>query len=267
MDRERRDLYVEGTTDQAFLEWLVDSRISPRARVVPVDYVDIPEPDDGGGNRGRLLNFLTMVASEEADIRGLVDADFDRLFGVAGDAPPNAWLTDHRDLESYVLAVENFDAAIRGGCGLVGPSAADMFASMADAALFLASVRVVSLRQSLKLPISKGTWIRHVKCADGKVVEVKRQPLATGLLQAAGHSLKVREKFLTDVERTAEELAAHAPRDVLHGKDCMLILTKQLSSTTVEVDDAGRLVRGTFQRNRLHEFATLAAVVEYLAGA
>lgn len=265
MDPQRRELYVEGVTDKAFLEWLTGERMKRDARVITIDFVDMPGKERGG-NRGRLIDFLSLVDGEPVDIRGLVDADHHRFHGDGGNLPSAAWLTDHRDIESYVLTEANVDTVLRAGCGLLHPSADTVFQSMTECAGFIAAVRLVSARGSLDLPTSHGTWLRSVSCRNGVCVDLQKRQLVASLLQAAGQSLTALDQLLADVAATECELGTLPQRDVLHGKDCMQILTKQLASAGVKVDDAGRLLRATFLRDRLHDFPTLSAIVEYLAG-
>ncbi|WP_456785885.1 hypothetical protein [Cellulomonas sp. P5_C5] len=252
-------------TDQIFLEWLAQAQISSNARVIGIDFVEIDSGTDGG-NRGRLLRFLTLADDVDADIRGLVDADHFRLHDGGEVLPAKAWLTDHRDLESYVLAEPNLDSVLRAGCGISEPPALDIFNSMVTCARFFAAVRLASIQQGLRLPVSDGKWIRHVDTADGLCIDIRKRPAVSALLQAADHSLRLLDQLLLDIEVISAHLQTIPERDVIHGKDSMRILTKQLATLGIRVDDAGRLVRSTFAREHVAQYPTLAAIVSYLSG-
>lgn len=264
MDRSRRDLYVEGLRDKAFLEWLCRDELDTGAQVIIADFIDVPDVVRGG-NRARILFFLDTVLPEQLSIRGLVDADNSRLVEGAGVGSPNLWVTDHRDLEAYVLDDSHVDTAIRAGCGVLSVDARAMYQSAVDVARFMAAIRVLSERDELGFPVSAGKWLKHVSADRNGVLSVNRSNVTQALMQGGGMSLK----RLSEIEAavTAEEarLREVPDRDVVHGKDFGLLFTKQLDALGVKIDSASRLLLATFPRES-HRFAVLEEIESYLRG-
>lgn len=263
MDKARRELYVEGVRDKVFLEWLVGLSKDLDCQIFVIDMVDVPDVSEGG-NRARLLAFLREMESTNARLRGFVDSDHDRILGIE-ESRSNVWITDHRDLESYVISEGNIDATLRAGCGLVFPTACTVYNEAAVHARFIAAIRVYSFRSGLDLPVSAGRWAKHVRCQQDGSVALDRAKVLRSLLQSAGHSLGMMDGLAEGVEAVEEEVSVVQDRDLIQGKDFMTILTKQLAALGVRVDSATHLVFATFDRASVSTFRSLAAVASYVS--
>jgi len=265
MDHTRRDLIVEGVRDKAFLEWLLGVRMNKEAQIIIADFIDVPDVT-AGGNRARLLAFMTEIGSlADVQIFGFIDADHHRFLNPSPPLPSKVWITDHRDLESYVISVENLDTALRAGCGLLTPSGSSVLASVIKVCRYLAGVRLVSERRELRLRVSASKWIKHVSCEKGGAITLDREKMLEGLLQTSDHSLKMAVELQTEISATESELAGFVDRDVVHGKDFTAVLTKHLKTHGVNIDSASRLLFSTFDRSSLCRYPSLSAVTEYLS--
>jgi hypothetical protein len=264
MDRARRDLYVEGLRDKAFLEWLCQGRIEPGAQIIISDFIDAPEVSKGG-NRARVLSLLKKVEDHNLNIRGLVDADHLRLIDGWESLPSNAWVTDYRDLEAYVLDPSNIDTAMRAGCGILSADPDTVYVSAARAARYLAAVRVTSAIDHLDLPVSAGRWLRHIGCDGSGALTVREEPLLRALLQHAAVSLARLDEIKDAIAEHAERLSAVPDQQVIHGKDFSTLFTKQLAALGVRIDSASRILLATFPRET-HAHSVLAEIQDYLGG-
>jgi hypothetical protein len=158
LDPARRELYVEGHRDRMVLLWLVGADLHENSRIVEVRFVDVNV--DTGGERGRLLKFAAEVEGDPAQIRALVDADFDRLLGMT--VPSNVWLTDRRDLEGYVLREDCLDKVFRLAASTDQVNVGDILRALTSAARRLSALRVMSARTGLDLPFQKTPLAKHV---------------------------------------------------------------------------------------------------------
>lgn len=262
MDPGRRELYVEGTRDRSFLNWLVGGEILDNASVVVIDSVEMQDVEYGG-NRERLKKFLLAVLGTTVDIRGLIDSDHAIL--EKEEMPSNAWVTDFRDAEGYVLGHGNIDVALRVGFGIERAEAKSVHSSMRECALYFAALRVVSRDLDLCLPVSDLKFSKFVKSTREGKLTVDRGKLATSLLQAAGVSLA----RLAEIEEAVIEREQHV-RDypaemVCHGKDCMKLLSIQFKALGAEEHaDVAPVIWATFRRESLENYPNLAAASRYL---
>lgn len=265
LDPERRVLYVEGTSDQAFFNWLTKKSLNSNSMVSCIDEVNLPATgsDDSGGNRGRLLRFLMQVQNEGVSIAGFVDKDQDHLLGNESSLA-NVFYTDFRDRESYVFFEENLDTALRMGVGLPTVEASELLKSTFETSLKLAAIRLVSEKRKLKLPVSSTNWDKHVTARKGIVQAVDLDRIVNQLFQQANHSLKQKKSVLGEVLSTVEALSKYDPRQVVHGKDTMRILDRQFKSLRVKVDDVSIVLKATFRPELISSFPNLRAAVDFL---
>jgi hypothetical protein len=262
MDKGRRDLYVEGTRDGAFLRWLAGRKMAPKTAVISIDFVDMPQVDEGG-NRERLKEFLSLVGASDYEIRGLLDADQSRLVGE--EIPTNTWLTDLRDAESYVLDVENIDAALRLGCGIERGVAEAVLSSTFDAAISISAIRLASHKLDLRLPVSKSRLKGYVTSTPAGVLSIDEPGYLGALLQSGKVSLARLEEVAEAVAAAKADLAAMPRREVVHGKDCMKLLTIQFRALGAsDLREAAPLLWSSFKRERLSEYPILQEIEEYL---
>jgi hypothetical protein len=262
MDRGRRELYVEGVRDQAFLNWLARGDLADKSAIVPIDLVDLPDVEEGG-NRERVKKFLSIIESYGYDIRGLIDADQGRLTGET--VPANAWLTDLRDMEGYILGVENIDTALRLGCGIMNGKADEIFNSTLDAAMYLAAVRLASYRLGLKLPVSKSELKGCATATSVGMINLNKKRCLSSLLQSAKINLGKLQTIEDAVTETLAELTIQHRIEVVHGKDCMKLLTRQFRGMGAsKLTDAAPLLWATFRRERMTDFPVLQQIIEYL---
>ncbi|MEU4571462.1 hypothetical protein [Nonomuraea sp. NPDC023979] len=265
MDRERRELYVEGVRDKSFLEWLVEPNRNDSAIIRTIDFVDIPDVIEGG-NRERIVRFLEIIDGDDVQIRGLIDADHEHLRSAEEKRsyPSKIYLTDWRSLESYVLTIECLDRALRLGCSLEAPTAASLFSSIAKVVRDVSGIRFLSESEELRLPLNEYRWLKHVAFSSKGGVTADLDAILRSLMQAAKVSLSRRAELMEKLDGVLEMLAALDDLYVLHGKDFMKILTAQLRCMGVSIDDAGRLMWTSFRRSHAREFPNLSKVMAYL---
>jgi hypothetical protein len=264
VDPGRREVYVEGGRDRAFLNWLADDGRPVTATVIPIDFVDVPEVEEGG-NRERLRLFLIGVVSAGYEIHGLVDADQATLIGE--EVPSNAWVTDLRDAEGYVLGEENVEIALRLGCGIEGVSASALLKSTSEVALFLAATRLVSYRDRLQLPVSRSRFKGYIRATSGGVLVLDRRGYLQALLQSADISLRELNNVDQRISQTMDEMSVLPIEKVRHGKDCIRLLTVQFRALGADdVTDVAPLLWTSFRIESLSQFPVLQEIVGFMHG-
>jgi len=179
--------------------------------------------------------------------------------------PSNAWLTDLRDAEGYVLTEENVDVVLRLGCGIERVSARSIIGSMQNIAKYLAAVRLASYSLELRLPVSEVKLGRYISSTRDGVLRLNERKLLDALLTAAGISLRQLDTMARAVSSAIVEISSTRLDQVVHGKDCIKLLTIQFRALGAsDVVDAGPLLWSSFKRERVAEFPVLNEVVNFL---
>jgi hypothetical protein len=205
-----------------------------------------------------------LVESDGYEIRGLLDADQGRLIGE--EIPSNAWLTDLRDAESYVLDVENVEAALRLGCGIERGVVEPIVNSAFSVACYLAAVRLASHRLALHLPVSNSRLNRYVRSTSAGVLTLDKSGYLSALLQSAGVGLGQLGAATEAVSAARADLKSTPRREIVHGKDCVKLLTIQFRALGASsLRDAGPLLWSSFKREKHNEYPALQEIVGYLA--
>ncbi|MEQ4725736.1 hypothetical protein [Nonomuraea sp. B19D2] len=207
---------------------------------------------------------MTIVENENVAIRGMIDADSEYLLQSKRYYPSKIHLTDWRSLESYVLSEDCLDRTLRLGCAIENVRADSLFHSIAGVVRELSAIRFLSESENLGLPVGQYKWLRHITCDPRGVVSADVDGILRILMQGARISLRQLPDIKEELTSVKESLAPLDDLYVLHGRDFMQILTRQLRAMGVKIDDAGRMMWTAFQTDRLEIFPNLRAVVRYL---
>lgn len=266
IDPSRVELYVEGARDKAFLDWLVPHTERSNANIVLVSTIEIESVTEGG-ERERVLTFLDSVEREGINVRGLVDADLAR-FGDASTpsnaCPSNAWLTDLRDLEAYVLSEENVRTALQLGFGRDASLSPAIHSSMVTVGRYVAATRLASQSLGLDLPFSAQRWTRYVTADRFGVVRLDEAGFLRSLVQSSGNSLQILDALEELIGKYTTNLASLDDGEVVHGKDAFALLGKQFGAVGANATDVSPVLWTTFRKDELARFPTLRAVTNYL---
>lgn len=258
LDPDRCDLVVEGISDRHFLEWLVGSSKDPKAAIMAISEIEMPDVGNGGA-RGRLMALAREAPGTLAPLRFLADADFDRLEDA--QVPPNVWLTDRRDLEGYLVRSDCLEKIWR----LALASNLDeqqLLDSLVCAAKEIMFLRMASRRLRLDLPFAE-TDLRKRVVATQRSVEVDVEKLARALLQNGLVSLSELDSLLSETRKLARS-EHHPDHDLIHGKDYLELLGEVLLKCGVSREDSARCVWSSFERVHAQDYPVLTAVVTYL---
>lgn len=262
LDPKRRELYVEGHRDRVFLQWLLAGGISPDAKIIEITFVNVDVAE--GGDRARVLALAALVAAEQVNIRGLVDADHDRIDPVP--IPENVWLTDLRDLEAYCLRSDCVNKIFQLGANTDGVDAVAVLNQIFDAGRVISAMRLVSRREGLRLPF-RGTEVSRYVIATKTGLTFDAETHLRVLLQKAQIEVGRWHEISAAVVAATEELKLLAAGDVVHGKDAVRLLAEILLRYGVARQDAERLLFMSFERHMADSHANLVAVLDYLQAA
>ena len=215
MERDIRDIFVEGEFDKAVVDSYLHGIGSTHVNVYEISTIDIET--DHGGNRGRvvaLANILIQRINEpEPPVLCIVDRDFDEFLKVDIESRILKY-TDFCCMEMYFLDEEHLGKISKGyffdenlfGWGRV--------ASLLEVLQKLFFVRLV--RRQL-FPEGSGLDFRRVtRVRDGKIVLDWRE-LITRLLNANAVSEKA-DEFHTKLEYYEKQKHADS-RHQIHGHD------------------------------------------------
>lgn len=260
MDPTRRELYVEGQRDRLFLSWLLGGAIDPDASIREIASVDLPAVETGG-ERGRLLHFAQLVAARSERIRFFADADWDRVLGRS--VPPAVWLTDHRDLEGYVLRIECVDKVLCLGVANTRVAAADILTWVTDHGRRFGLIRLMSELDSLELPFQKTAKKKYITFTRGHLT-VEYERYLSALLQNAGVSLARLGDISSRLAEVERVFTSVPDSELIHGKDAMCILEVVLSECGAAEEEGTRLLWTSFEPVLVEPGSTLATVCGFL---
>lgn len=260
MDRSRRELYVEGSRDRCFLAWLLAEEQDPNISVREMAFVDLPG-DVSGGERGRIIRFAEWLGERDVQIRFFADADWDRLLG--RPVPRRVWLTDHRDMEGYVLRLECIDKVLRLGIGTDRIPADDLLRMVREQGRRLGLIRLMSELDSLRLPF-QATRLRRFLGVDGGRIGLNLDGYLRALLQNARISLRRLAEMRARLRELEATFGSTPDSEVIHGRDATCIIEAALSSCGVRPDEGTRLLWTSFEVGFVEEGSTLHTVTSFL---
>lgn len=271
MDPARRDVYVEGARDRIFLQWVVGQERHPDTRIIEAKFAEMPNED--GGERGRLCALAVRLADCGKNFRCFVDADMDRLLGRR--VPALVILTDHRDLEAYVVSPECLEKVLKLGFCCTSITALQLMNNIERVGRTLSALRLHSARENLGLPFQSTDVLRSLSL-NHDVVDLDSRRYVQSLLQnaparsrTAGLEFGVAmTSILAAAGAIAIEFGTTDPRDVIHGKDAFAILEFVLHRARIALagQAVGHAVWCSFERAHCAKFPTLAALVDHLKG-
>lgn len=262
MDPVRRELYVEGPSDQIFVKWIAGNSINPNAQVLTIDFVDMPNNAQGGA-RTRLIAFAKSVEGYQAQIKCFADADTDRLHKVS--TPTNVWLTDLRDMEGYLFREDCIDKLLKLGLGEEVISAHQLLHTIFRFGRTLGLLRLVSDEEKLNLPFQGTDMRRSLSCSRERLdLDLNLDRYITTLLQNAGLNQRLSKQIKAKIEEKRVLLHEVPDHELVHGKDTLCLLKKTLHAHGVHQDDAVRILRTCFERNLVEEYPSLKNAIEYI---
>jgi hypothetical protein len=260
MDPSRRELYVEGQRDRLFLKWLVGADLNPNTSIREIDWVELPT-GIAGGRRGHLLYFARVIGPTDFVIRILIDADFDRL--LSRPVPLKTWITDPRDLEGYVLRTECLDKILRLGICTEKMSGVELLKCIHEQGRKLGLLRLYSEINSLNLPFQKTDLSRYFTVRECEV-ELNWDGYLRALLQNAKISLKQLPIIKNGVEELGDRHCSTPNKELVHGKDAIVILESVLKPFGVASEDAARILWASFEPRFVERESALQEVLIFL---
>jgi hypothetical protein len=259
MDPARRELYVEGKRDRFFLSWLLGSDLPAESSVREIAFVEIPNVS--GGERGRLIQFAHSLADHNVRIRMFADADWDRVLKKV--VPERVWLTDHRDLEGYLLRVECIDKVLRLGVVTDQIAAESLLRVVKENCKRLGILRLLSECEGLNLPFQSTSLRRFLKTKKGEfTLDFDRYLRA--LLQNAGISLRELKPLRSRLTQLEAQYADTADTELIHGKDATCIIEAALLKCGVREEEGRRLLWCSFEARLVEPGSTLASVLAFV---
>jgi hypothetical protein len=263
INKQLRELYVEGSRDKLLFEWLLGRSIAANSYVVEIDSVEVANVVEGG-NRTRLLRFAEQVLDSGASIRCFADRDSPDQDATPAKIPDNVLMSDGRDLESYVLTEKNLQKVIKVGCGIAELEAATVLPAVMELARRMAAMRVMSDRKGWKLPFARGGWTGAITSNRRSVGLNNRRALAS-LLQSAKVSLKELNGALSEIDVIMEEQRQMPDIEVVRGKDAMIFLGAILRHHGVDPRDTDKLMWTSLDERSIDQYPNLLSAVSFLS--
>ncbi|MEQ1571782.1 MAG: hypothetical protein ABMA64_39510 [Myxococcota bacterium] len=135
--------------------------------------------------------------------------------------------------------------------------------SISAAGRLLGELRLASEIEGWKLPFQDARLEKYI-VATRQGVEVEVDPYLRSLLQNARVSLKQKPAFEDAVKRVQQQYAAQADRQVIHGKDLMVLIDAFARAHGATVRTAESAYWSTFERAMVVAYPNLSMVLGYL---
>jgi len=258
IDPSRRSLFVEGRSDRLFFRWL-SGKTSAELKIEEIADVELP---DLGSNRQRVIKLAEEVGA--ACDRMMMIADTD-LEPVPTPMPPQLRMTDHRDVESYLLRADCFEKVLRLGLMDDDLEARELLTSVMGCGRWLAALRTVMA--SHVPPVAVTDQVEFSKYLEFKngILAVRKAPLVQALLQRAGVSLTEKASTLQAIEEAVAGLSAVADLDLVRGKDGVAVACFVFRKAKAKDPDSA--LRCSFEKSMSADYPVLTDIVAFISAA
>jgi hypothetical protein len=254
MDPSRREVYVEGPSDRAFVAWITNDCRNDEVVIQDAEAVEIESP---GGAKGRLLALARVIGHHDR-LRIFVDRDE----GMSVPVPTGVITSDGRDCEAYVLNAECLDKAVSLGISTSAISGAALHRMVMDCSRQIAVLREVSRESGMDLPFQSTPVSRSVTSTRDRVT----LDLPSLVRRLASQSVGIREanRILALHAEMVDRTRAIPDNTLVHGKDAFAIIAELFRRYGVERDDVPRILRVTFERSMVDAHANLSELVSFI---
>lgn len=227
------DIYVEGETDRALIEWFLGLEGSRKIAVYPIDAVDVPGDAfrlvglESTLNRNRVIalaRWLNVKAGERSPrICCVVDADFDRILGRCLTEPLLSY-TDYTSMEMYFFNPQVLGKFLTLGAHCKRHSPVTLLKEMSRALtrIFLLRATNERLNWKMKFPRLK----KYVSLKSGHIRFREREYVAATLMANRHFS---RSYEFAEATKECQSTAPPDPRHNIRGHDFTWLLLRWLS--------------------------------------
>jgi hypothetical protein len=263
MDPDRKYLFVEGLEDRLFIEHVFEGSYDESLIVLEIDSVDI-RGNIEGGNRGRVISFAKIADENNAShrIRCFIDKDYSEF--IEEVFPTCIITTDFRDLEAYLLEEKYLNKFLKIGLKvekIVGKHLLDVLLQ----ARYFGCVRVTSLENSLKLSVNSTNEKLHkyVEVTKQFEIEIKEREYIQSLLSNSNIAIK-KERLLELLNNTISKYSTANSRDLIHGKDLIIVLKEIISKLGFKKDNIENIFWMSFDKVDMDKYAKLVEVYNFI---
>ena len=225
LDPERRDVYVEGSFDEAVMKWFIHECDLHGVAVYPITALEIPECDliaagHKANNRERVVflsEFLSSIAVQRAAC--VVDADFSRFRGQRPAAPP-LYETDYACMEMYFFNPSSFTKFLMLCCNRSDWPVETIMDSLASVLQEFFLYRCANDELGWQMD-----WLDRITCMsiDGFAINLDVGDFVIRLLNKNGKASD-KDAFVCSVDGLRPQLMAD-PRHQMNGHDQTSLLT------------------------------------------
>jgi len=235
LEPQLRDVFVEGTSDQALLDWFLKRAGLRHAQAYEVSSVDVPPALLGAlgldnNNRGRVMALAHQLhASSPQDLQRRVvciaDSDFHHILRESFSCPLLLF-TDYTSIEVYCLEEKVLTKFLNLIVGGFPASASELIDALMPALQELFLIRVADRTLGLRLEVLPAG--RCCSIGNARVV-LDVEDYVTRLLNK-GNQRGQRRRFLERLQELRGDLTS-APRHYIHGHDFISLLVWYIAKT------------------------------------
>lgn len=257
MDPERRAIYVEGSDDRYFLEYVLGEDIT-KSQVIEINDIDLGDVRIGG-QKGRLLYFASKAEKMTNNIKVFVDADFSRL--LTEKVSNNVIFTDYRDLEAYLYEKDYLTKFIKLGIKKDCFNADNLLSELYKARE-IAYLRITSCINDYNLAFQKTNerFSKYYSLKNGLDIE----KYLNVLLQNSDN-----RPDLNDLKRniilTKEKFISVSDREIIHGKDAICIVKEISHYLGLKKDNIESVFWMSFNKDNIERYYSLVKIKNFLS--
>jgi len=261
MDKNRKDLFVEGQRDRLFLTHLKNGEITS-TRILEVDSVDIPGVK--GGNRDRLL-YLGKRAYEcgiGSQLLAFADSDMSHFFPEV--RTKNVTVTDFRDLEGYLINEKCIRTYLLNILFEDKVSSKDILFAVRKSTLRVGCLRILDFQNKYKLPFKKTNLTTCLTFENNEII-LDVAKFIRMLLSNSKRSSKLSERIVNELREIDTKYVEVDFLQLAHGKDTLTLIEFAMRKLCRKpVQEVSSTLWLTFNPSDKDKFKRLSHVMQFI---
>lgn len=255
-DKDKKLLIVEGKADRLFFEFVCNN-INDNCIILEVENVEMESVE--GGNKGKILAFAKSIPYNSENIKFFVDRDYDLD---EANSPFNTFITDFKDLESYLLNKESLNKFLKIGLK-TDKITSDKLLNDLKSSNYFGHVRNYSLTQNKGFSVNDCNenltkYVSYTK----NYIEIDCKKYLTVLCQISAVKIKI-DDLILEIENFIKKQNKDF-RFVIHGKDIIKVLVIICLKLGFKKDSIESAFWMSFDEKKVSNYPNLLSVINYL---
>lgn len=221
MAPSRKNVFVEGSKDRLFLNWLAGKKKNPNCQIVEINFVKFSKRLEG--NKEKIKYFANIIDDKYNNIKFFCDSDFDAF--LSSDIPSCIINTDYNDIEGYLFNKKLIEKTIILGFQSEKINIDTLISTCLNFSIKVGVLRILSIKKEYFFSINATSISKFIrkKC---DVINFNFDDWLKAVLQNSNHSLRDFAKIKNEHKILFSQLSSNSPNDLIRGKDVIEIFER-----------------------------------------